>query len=363
MDCSILNPETPRWLEILDTLDHDIYHLPEYAAIEAERNQAKPEAFLLTSGAKHFFVPYLLRSCSFESATVGKASNFDLISPYGYSGILINDSAQRDPDFLRFAMHEFKDFLDARTICSVFLRLHPILNQQLIDCFPSDQLVLTGETVSVDLSLSESELWAHTRKGHQSTINKCKRSGLTAKMVSYQEYESEFLAIYQETMSRVGAESSYFFDPGYFSRLMCFENQVHLCIVELEQQVISASLFFECCSIVQAHLGGTRSDFLKLSPFSLLLDHVRYWAKSRGNKLLHLGGGASKDQLYTFKSGFSRQRHPFYTLRLIVNEDRYQSLVELQAEAIHVPADVLRQSSFFPAYRAIPQAPRPNLSF
>ncbi|MGB7251541.1 MAG: hypothetical protein WBC73_21575, partial [Phormidesmis sp.] len=101
-------------------------------------------------------------------------------------------------------------------------------------------------------------------------------------------------------------------------------------------------------------LGGTRDQFVDLSPSSLETDCARYWAHKRGNNFLHLGGGigGSKDALYNFKAGFSKLRHRFLTLRLIVNPQAYKKQVELQAKALNVPSEALLASDFFPAYRA-----------
>jgi hypothetical protein len=232
--------------------------------------------------------------------------------------------------------------------------MHPILNHNFEQFFPPNTFTANGETVSVDLTLSESQIWAHTRKGHQSTINKCKRLGFTGRIVDYREYINEFLAIYEETMNRVGAKQSYYFNRDYFEDLSKLKG-IHLCLVELDNEIASACLFFECCGIVQAHLGGTKTKFLNSSPFNLMLDYVRYWAKERGNEFLHLGGGvggSTKDSLYTFKSGFSRQKHNFMTLRLITDEEKYRYLVELKAKDLNIQPEQLLNSDFFPAYRS-----------
>ncbi|MEM6612205.1 MAG: GNAT family N-acetyltransferase, partial [Cyanobacteria bacterium P01_C01_bin.72] len=198
------------------------------------------------------------------------------------------------------------------------------------------------------------QIWAKTRRGHQSTINKCMRLGFTARTVSFADYIEEFMAIYEETMDRVQAQDSYYFSRDYFEGLLKLGSKIHLGIIELSDEIVCACLFFESCGIVQAHLGGTKTEFLKQSPFNLLLHHMRLWAKERGNQYLHIGGGVggNKDNLYTFKSGFSKQRHEFYTLRSIVDAAKYNELVQLRAKAIAKSAEELAQSPFFPAYRA-----------
>ncbi len=207
--------------------------------------QTTPEAFLIVDGEKIFFVPYLLRKCDDILAQESTPQEiFDVISPYGYSGILLSAAAASTPGFPDFAMNELKCVLKKKGVCSAFFRLHPMLNHNFNEIFEPGTFTANGETVSVDLKLSEAQLWAHTRKGHQSTINKCKRVGLTARIVPFMEYINEFTAIYEETMNRVGAKKLYYFDPDYFAELSKLGEKIHLCIGETEDQITCASLFF-----------------------------------------------------------------------------------------------------------------------
>jgi Acetyltransferase (GNAT) domain len=355
MNIEILQPQDLRWRETLSQLRHDVYHLPDYVEIEARRNNAQAEAIAITQEENIFFVPYLLRNCEDAVGLLGSTDKcFDVLSPYGYPGFLWHEAASGFSDFVPRAIQGLQDTLKSRGVCSAFFRLHPILSDRQSDAFDASSFIDNGETVSIDLTLTEGELWAHTRKGHQSTINKCKRLGLTSRVIPFFDYRDEFLAIYNETMDRVVAKDAYYFDRDYFSGLLNLGDRLHLGIVEMEGRVICASLFFECCGVVQAHLGGTKTEFLKYSPFNLLLNDMRLWAKARGNTFLHLGGGiggSKEDKLYTFKSGFSRQRHRFVTARFIIDPEKYRQMVDLRAQRLGVSATQLLETNFFPAYR------------
>jgi len=352
MKAQIIDLLDPLWMQTLETLRHDVYHLPQYVAAEAQRTQTTPAAVVVINDDQVLFFPYLLRKCSDVSDKL-TTQVFDVVSPYGYPGILLSEAATHAPGFAELAMQQLQQVLKAQGICSVFGRMHPILSHNFTTFFPSDTFTHNGETVSVDLTLSEAEIWAHTRKGHQSTINKCKRLGFTARMVPCAEYMNILKAIYIETMNRVSAKQLYYFDDKYFNNLLALGDKLHLCIVEKDTEIAAACLFFECCSIVQAHLGGTQDQFIEQSPFNLLLDYVRYWAKARGNKFLHLGGGVggSVDSLFKFKSGFSRQKHEFLTLRLMTDVEKYHNLVKLRAQALNIQPEELLEKEFFPAYR------------
>lgn len=356
MDYKLVNLTDPLWLQMLKKLRHDVYHLPEYVYVESIRNSAAPEAILITEGEKIFFVPYLLRNCnSLFGQNLLAQEVFDVVSPYGYPGILLSEAAVEEVEFLNSALALLAGELQAKGVCSAFLRLHPILNHGFEEALSSQFVCqISGETVSANLKLSEAEIWQQTRSEHRNHINRCKRAGFQVRMVNYEDYIDEFISIYKETMDRVDAKGSYYFDDKYFTGLAQLNEKIHLSIVEQGDRVACAGMFTETCGIVQYHLGGTRSEFLKQSPSKLMFDRVRFWAKERGNQVFHLGGGVggAKDSLYHFKSGFSKQKNVFLTLRLITDEEKYQYLVNLRAKALNLePEGKLSSTNFFPAYR------------
>ncbi|MBD2563153.1 MULTISPECIES: GNAT family N-acetyltransferase [Nostoc] len=356
MDIQIIDLANPSWLQTLKKLNYDVYHLPEYVYLESQRTQSIPEAILIVDGEKIFFLPYLLRRCDdlFDgNLTIPEV--FDVVSPYGYPGFLLSEAAANTPHFLNLALEKLKSVFLSKRVCSAFLRLHPILNQNSNEVLASQLCQVSGETISIDLRLSTAEIWQQTRPEHRTCINRCKRYGFTPKMVNYLDYIDNFIDIYTETMKRVGANKYFYFDYKYFASLANLNENIHLCILELNNQVACAGIFTECGEIIQYHLGGTKNEFLKHAPSKLMFDYVRFWAKERGNKFLHLGGGvgAAKDSLYNFKAGFSKQRYSFFTSRLITDEEKYVYLVELRAKSLKTEPETLLKSNFFPAYRSL----------
>ncbi|MGH8000298.1 MAG: GNAT family N-acetyltransferase [Brasilonema sp.] len=356
MNIQVIDVTHPLWKETLEKLTYDIYHLPEYVYLESKRMKAMPEAILIAEDEKIFFLPYLRRCCDdlFDSE-LKTPEVFDVISPYGYPGFLLSQAATSQPEFLSLAIQELIQVFRKQQVCSAFLRLHPLLNENIHQLINDDSLKYNGSTVSIDLRLDAQEIWHQTRSEHRNKINKCKRLGFTARMVPAKEFMNEFNTIYEETMNRVNAKDVYYFGIEFmknFAELL--DDKIHLCFVEYNEQIICAGLFTECCGIVQYHLGGTKTDFLKQAPSKLMFDYVRFWAKERGNQVFHLGGGlgGAKDSLYHFKAGFSKQSHTFMTLRLITDEEKYRSLVELQAKYLNTDVEKILQTEFFPAYRS-----------
>ena len=347
--------DDPRWREALGRLRHDSYHLPEYSKLEGEMHAARPMALSLVDGDRELFVPYLLRKCDSLFPDAAIAENVcDVVSPYGYPGFLLNDAARESPEFAREAMQPLSETFREQGVCSAFFRMNPLLSERFSTLFPADILSPASDTVAMDLTLAEEVIWENIRHGHQWVINKCRKLGYAPRMVPFREHIDTFMEVYQETMDRVKARDSYYFGRDYFEKLAAMPESVHCCLVELEGEVAAACLFLECGGIVQAHLGGTRSKFMKLSPFHLVLYHAAGWAKARGNRFLHLGGGVggAGDRLLEFKRGFSELTFHFHTLRLITDEAQYRELTALRAKAANLPDGQTFHTEYFPAYRA-----------
>ncbi len=353
---SILEINAIQWREILNLIKHDIYHLPEYVALEGKRTNSIPKAFVFIDDNKIFFIPFLIRSC--KNILHPKIEVFDVISPYGYPGILLNQAAQQDSNFCISALEKLCEYLQKQNICSGFFRLHPILNKNFHHLFASNSFLENGITVSIDVTRSKEEIWQDTKSNHRNKINRCtKKKGLVAQITKFSQGIDIFCQLYKETMARVGAQDIYYsFNYEYFQQLdSVMGDRLHLCLVTSPSgETASAGLYTECGDIVQAAFGGISNKFVKQSPSILEIDAMRWWAKEQGYKYFHLDGGVGggKDGVYQFKAGFSSLRHSFYTLRLITDQDKYNYLVSLKAKANNIAVAKLKNSNFFPAYRA-----------
>jgi lipid II:glycine glycyltransferase (peptidoglycan interpeptide bridge formation enzyme) len=102
----------------------------------------------------------------------------------------------------------------------------------------------------------------------------------------------------------------------------------------------------EAEGIVEYHLSGTAGNYRQLAPTKFMLEVAIQWAKARGNRVLHLGGGVGSrnDALFQFKAGFSGLRSWFETWRVICDDARYGKLTE-DAGVSGASVD-----GFFPAY-------------
>jgi len=354
MRSEFIAPDSLLWNRFLSNLTHDFYHLPGYVNLSARQEGGEPCAFVAEQGDCRLMIPLLIRSI--DPAIVGGPSIlYDAFSPYGYPCPLLYLGTEREANgFLGLAVAKLLEGLRKRCVVSAFVRLHPLIDLPEGPLIDGGFLVTHGETVSVDLTLPCEEIWCQTRQGHRGDINKLERLGVSARIDKNLRLMSEFHAAYLESMKRVEADNYYKFSLEYFTELSdALGDRLHLCVVEIDGELASGALFVECCGIVQYHLSGTKDAFLKLHPSKTILNFVRYWAKDRGNRVLHLGGGLGgrKDALFDFKAGFSKIRHPFKTWRIIADQDRYQRLAANWR--VISRAEAYGPEGLFPAYRKV----------
>lgn len=339
----LLAPEDARWRQVLHELPHDVYHLPEYVALEARRVDGEALAFLAEGDGFRLFVPLAL-------IDIPGGRGRDAASPYGYPGpITFTDlSAERSQETSAAAYGVMLRLLQERSVVSLFIRLHPLLSRSDLLPINRGHLVDHGHTVSIDLTLPEERQWAQVRANHRRQIRRAREAGLETEIDSAGDYLAEFEGLYLETMHRVRARADYFFPPDYLAALWArLHDRLVVAAVRFEGQIVCAGLFSRTEAILQYLFGGTRTDALDRHPSKLMFDDVRHWGAEQGLREFHLGGGLGgrEDDLFHFKAGFSDRRFLYQTWRCVVDERAYRQLLGLGQE------DQLQLDGFFPAYK------------
>ena len=306
-------------------------------------------AFYAEDGCSACLIPLLLKRSPESIKT--QLSWWDIVSPYGYPCPLYTQ--QVDADRVSAYLRAFQEVSDEMGACSAFVRLHPLLDTPA-GIAPLTAYVRQGETVSIDLTVSEDEMWHQTRHGHRSDIRHLEKLKFAVVMDDWTHY-TDFARMYRETMVRIGADTIYHFGDEYFQDLRCAVGErLHLCCVTSPDGCLaSGALFTTVDDIVQYHLSATDAKYHRLGPTKLMLHFVRAWGKQRGHSTLHLGGGlgSQKDSLFEFKAGFSPNRHVFRTLRMVMNERRYAALMLRAGRPLNLPGDLA--APYFPPYHRV----------
>lgn len=335
----LLDVDAPQWAGFLREVPHDFYHLPAYVAVCAAHEGGEGRALYVEDGAASLLLPLIIRD-------IPDSDRRDATSPYGYPGPLV--SGTKDPDFLSTAMAAGLASLRNAGIVSLFVRLHPLLNAS--SRVGVGEVVVHGETVSIDVSQAQAARFMQIRGGHRRDITRARKHGLVARDdVDFIRFD-EFKRIYRDTMDLREASRSYKFGDEYFDGLReALQGRLHLILVEQDEAVAAVGLFVETDGIVQHHLGGTSPAMGSFSPAKLLIAFAADWAMERGDRYLHLGGGVggASNSLFLYKAGFSPVRHAYRTLRAVLDDREYARLVA--ARGSETPPDLA--GDFFPAYR------------
>ncbi len=360
MAVEVIRAHDRAWEEWLDTVPRDVHHTAGYHEFARDSGEGEPYLIVVGDRERGFAWPYLLRRVD-EIPELAGVDATDVNSVYGYPGPLAW-GCQPGDSFVERAWSEVVRVWRDQKAVSAFTRFHPLLDNaslvsgiaQLGGAPPGPSPVLAvGPTVSVDCTANDEEARAGYARALRQHINAGRRAGLVTVHDEQWAAVPTFTKLYRETMARNGATDYYFFDRDYFERLrVALPGHLQLLVTHVDGTVAAAGLFTEFDGIVQAHLVGTNAELRALSPFKVLLDDARMWARERGNKVLHLGGGRGgrEDSLMRFKSEFSPRRHVFHLGRWILDEGRYQALAHARLFGRGRGHDL--DPTFFPAYRA-----------
>jgi hypothetical protein len=272
----------------------------------------------------------------------------DAISPRGFAGPVVGPGVgTADPTFVDRAVAKLVEILRGSGVVSAFVRLHPLLEPPLDPLRRAGDVLDLGDTVSVDLALSEDEMWGQTRHMHRRSINKAGRAGYTVRIDEGWERLDDFVAAYGQSMARLDATGFWRLSADYFRAFRAaLGDRVSLCVVEREGELAGAALLTEENGIAEYHAAGTMDAHVAASPSKLIIDFARRWAKARGDRVLHLTGSTRKgDSLIDFKLGFSPRLHPMHFWRFVADPEAYDALCRRAGIAPDDP------SGFFPAYR------------
>ena len=331
--------EKNDWEKVLEQLGvYDFYHTYDYHHL-SKNDGEKPVLLVYTKDNLTIALPLLIRQ-------INNTDYFDATSVYGYVGPLSNKVTETE-DFKEYQSC-LTEYFKGNQIIAVFSRLNPYIPQQVEILSGIGEVKPIGNIVNIDLTQGLDQQRSAYRRDTRSRINKARRLCTVRKAESREDIKS-FIDIYLETMRKLDANSSYFFNEDYFFNfLQCkgFKTDILLAIHDETNKVIAGSMFVKTNNIIQYHLSGTKTEFLNIAPSRLLLDEMRIQGTEEKYTYFNLGGGynSKEDALFNFKSSFSNDIKLFSVWKVIVDENVYS---QLQKDAN------ISETDFFPAYRAI----------
>lgn len=322
----------------------DSYYEPAWLEACALIEGGEPVRFEYADSQGEVVHPLLLRPV--PSHLPGAEGLYDAVTPYGYGGpVILRCTGDREL-LARRSFDAYIRWCRERHVVCQFVRFHPLL-RNADDFGPLFQAALSRYTVATMLRQGEDPVEAEFGKSARKNLRRAEKAGISWQVTQGPDRLDAFVDVYNDTMSRAGAKEFYYFPPAYFETLRRgLGRDLATCEVSLDGEVIAAGLYLLGARFAHAHLSGTKSEFLHLSPAVVLKAVMARWCAERGFECIHYGGGVTsdpEDSLFAFKRQFTREGlFPFYVGKKIFMEEEYDRLC----------ASGGVQSDFFPAYRS-----------
>lgn len=336
----VISGDDIQWDEYIKKLPmekRDIYFTRQYCKMEQEQEEGIAQLFIYEEENENIGIyPFIKRQINHPKL---QGAYYDIETPYGYGGPITKCA---DSSFVSRFESSFLEYCKNENIIAEFVRFHPLIKNERI--FQKNMEVLHNRsTVWLDLTKSIDDIWMNeVSTQNRNTIRKCEKNQLHVEVT---EHYDTFIEIYNETMQKVGAQSFYFFEPKYYDHIKASELYV-LFEVKQAEKTLAAAIFMGYGQYFHYHLSGSRKEFLKLAPNNILLWEAIKYAKQQGYKKMHFGGGltdSKEDNLYRFKSRFSKTSADFYIGKRIHNKEVYQMLIHDWEEKHKEKAKILLQ--------------------
>lgn len=325
----------------------DIYFEPNYGKIYENLENGKSVFYEFKNEIGYISNLFIKREIPIKLNN--GTTYFDITTPYGYGGPIINEVLDGKKEELVKAYEEdFKKYCEKHNIVSEFIRFHPLFNNDddFSDIYEVETLRKTVGTNLIDYDDPfQSEFSKSTRK----TTRRALREGVTFEVITEPESAQEFLNIYYSTMDRNNASDYYYFEEDYFNQtIKYFKKNIILVKAIYQEKTIAMGFYFKYKNIIHSHLSGTLNDYLNLSPAYIIKYATTLWGKENGYHLIHHGGGTTNDEndgLYKFKHKFGQNtKFDFSIGKKIWDPTIYSELVKKSEND-------KKNTDFFPAYR------------
>ena len=330
MQSNILCEILDDWDDILYSFPkifQDIYFTKKYLKLY-ESDKEKALCLFCHEKDKIMLFPFLRRKI---------ADYFDFETAYGYGGPVSNTA---EVDWNQRAFGTMHDYLKEHDYLCGFTRFHPLLSNECFvrnknHCSDEDciQILYDRQTIAIDTSKGEDDIWNNQiHSKNRNMIRKAEKNYLEYKA----EYDfasySEFINLYLSTMSRLSADSFYFFDNDYFEKIKAnFRGASFLGTVRFEGKLICAAIFLYSEKYGHYHLEGSDRNYSNLGANNFLLWKTACEMCKLGIHEFHLGGGTNSsldNPLFKFKKSFSKNEKQFFIGKQIFDLNQYNKICQ-----------------------------------
>jgi len=317
-----------KWKKAINLLPdalQDVYFYPEYVGMHKLIQGTKALLFIFRESGNLWIHPFLLQPIDSDGFSLNGGPWFDIESAYGYGGPLSNTE---DKSFISNANIKFSEWCIGNNVVAEFVRFHPLLNNQ---CWTSRNTKVDYDRNTVSQNLKNIDVDDPPFSGKvRNMLKRVEKSGVIVDVYDPIENFSHFEKLYLANMSRISADSYYYFSEAYFSNLSeLLIGNGWLVGATLDGEWIGAAIFLRGKSVLHYHLSATNPDCRIPGITNALLFKGMQLGLTNGLKTLHLGGGNSSeldDSLLKFKQKMGDRINKFYIGKRIHNQVIYPQL-------------------------------------
>lgn len=330
--------QSEEWTKyVRSSVNYDFYHTWHCHSLETN---GEPFLFVYEEEDVFIALPLLKRKIS-------NSDLYDLTSVYGYAGPISNKEFRSIADeILENFKNCFLDFMRTEKYVCAFSRLNPFTDQKIL-MEKIGGTCSNGKTVYMDLSVPVEQQRTSYEKRLGREIRHLRKTTYNISEAVAQEEIKVFAQMYNENMLRLRAESRYFHDEEYFSKLIQSQNDCKLIVIYDGEKMICGAIITCSGNIIRNHLSATSATYINQSPSKLLTDEISLIGRKLGKRYFHLGGGLGghEDSLFKFKAAFSPLYLEDLTWKFVSDMIAYDKLVKACKDNIN--------TSYFPLYRSI----------
>jgi len=339
------------WRKYYDRISQKaVYHSPHYVKALESHFGGQAELFVFGGDDNFIYYPYLRRSLAnlpFAEKCPLCLELYDILSSWYYGGPLIS-SAQSDNKMFTAFLDSFHEYAMESGVVTEFVRLDANLKNYSL--FPDQLVKLNRETVYVDLSKSDEEIWSDFSSANRRAIRKASKAGFIIHATDKSDIKrwTQFHEIYDLEMHRKNSPRHLYFSLEFFLSLKDRNrDNTMLLTVEKNNKICGGFIIVFDHEFAFHFLSATMPEHWPDRVNNLLFYNAIIWAKNKGCLVFDFMGGRAG--VYKFKSNFSRTRGKFYTYQRVHNQEVYDELVACHRSFWHLPFSTVR--SYFPEYR------------
>ena len=328
MNKILMGKDVQEWNGFLSRLPkerRDVYFTPEYYSLYEAYGDGEAQCFVFEKDGELALYPFLKNPITTLGYELDK-EYYDIQGAYGYNGLISSTDSR---EFIEAFWKEFDLWCQDNNIVAEFMRFHPIMKNHLLG-EGHFKLIHDRNTVYLDLTQSEEDIFAGFDKGTRQHIRKAAKSIEIRPAERNEESVQIFNRIYRENMEHVNSIPYLFFNLQHF-RNMFQQDNIEFFIAWQDDTPIACYSGLVSEEYYGNYLRASLTEYNRTGVNTLMYWSMIQSAKAHGCHYVHFGGGTSGDpenSLLHYKMNFSKTLSEFWIGKKVHNQEVYDKIVE-----------------------------------